>query len=94
MKEYQNLIGKIIIAVAIVIAGVLIANAIGEASGTIGSQIASALATTNYTGKSNSDTVIHNEEIENSLNSPLFRGRISGCVKSSGRLLQNQKYKH
>ena len=27
MKDYQNLIGKIIIAVAIVIAGVLIANA-------------------------------------------------------------------
>lgn len=43
MKEYQNLIGKIIIAVAIIIAGVVIANAIGEASGAIGSQIASAL---------------------------------------------------
>lgn len=45
MKEYQNLIGKLAIAAAIVIAGVLIANAIEVAAGSIGSQIASALAT-------------------------------------------------
>ena len=45
MKDYQNLIGKIIIAIAIVIAGSMIANAIVVAGGEIGSQIASALAT-------------------------------------------------
>lgn len=45
MKDYQNLIGKIIIAVAIIIAGAMIANAIEGAGGDIGSQIASALAT-------------------------------------------------
>ena len=45
MKDYQNLIGKIIIAVAIVIAGAMIANAIEVAGGNIGSQISSALAT-------------------------------------------------
>ena len=45
MKDYQNLIGKIIIAVAIVVAGSMIANAIEVAGGDIGSQIASALAT-------------------------------------------------
>lgn len=45
MKDYQNLIGKIIIAAAIVVAGAMIANAIEAAGGSIGSQIASALST-------------------------------------------------
>lgn len=45
MKDYQNLIGKIIIAVAIIIAGNMIANAIEVAGGSIGSQIASTIAT-------------------------------------------------
>ena len=44
MKDYQSLIGKIIIAVAIVVAGVLIANAIEVGCANIGSQIASAIA--------------------------------------------------
>lgn len=44
MKEHQNLIGKIIIAVAIVIAAVMIANAIEAGCASIGSQIASAIA--------------------------------------------------
>ena len=43
MKEYQNLIGKIIIAAAIIIGAMVIGNAILEAGGNIGSQIASAL---------------------------------------------------
>ena len=43
MKEYQNLIGKIAIAVAIIIAGAMISNAITTAGGEFGSQIASAL---------------------------------------------------
>ena len=33
MKDYQDLIGKALIAIAIVIAGVLISNAISAASG-------------------------------------------------------------
>ena len=37
MKDYQSLIGKIIIAVAIVVAGVLIANAIKVGCASIGS---------------------------------------------------------
>ena len=45
MKEYQNLIGKIIVAVAIIIGAVVIGNAILEAGGNIGSEIASALNT-------------------------------------------------
>ena len=45
MKDYQNLIGKIIIAAAIIIGAVIIGNAIIEAGGEIGSQIASALHT-------------------------------------------------
>ena len=45
MKDYQNLIGKIMFAIAIVIAGAMIAHAIEIAGGEIGSQIASALAT-------------------------------------------------
>ncbi len=45
MKEYQNLIGKIIVAAAIITGSVIIGNAILEASGNIGSQIASALNT-------------------------------------------------
>ena len=44
MKDYQNLIGKILIAIAIVIAGVLISNAIEVGCASIGSQIASAIA--------------------------------------------------
>ena len=41
MKDYQNLIGRIIIGVAIVIAGILIANALEH----LGASIASELAT-------------------------------------------------
>ena len=40
MKDFQNLIGKIIIAVAIVIAGVLIANAIVDGCESIAAAIA------------------------------------------------------
>ena len=36
MKENQNLIGRIIIAVAIVIAGILIANELEHLGGSIG----------------------------------------------------------
>ena len=36
MKENQNLIGRIIIAAAIVIAGILIANALEHLGGSIG----------------------------------------------------------
>lgn len=36
MKENQNLIGRIIIAVAIVIAGILIVNALEHLGGSIG----------------------------------------------------------
>lgn len=45
MKEYQNLIGSILIAAAIILAGFLISTAIHDAGGNIGSQIAAALAT-------------------------------------------------
>ena len=45
MKEYQNLIGKVILAVAIIVGAMIIGNAILEASGNIGSQSASALNT-------------------------------------------------
>ena len=45
MKEYQNLIGKLAIAVAIIIAGFMISQSIEAAGGSVGSQIASALAT-------------------------------------------------
>lgn len=45
MKTYQTLIGSVIIAAAIIIAGLLISAAIRDGSGTVGSQIASALAT-------------------------------------------------
>lgn len=41
MKDYQSLIGKLAIAVAIVIAAVLVSDAIGEA----GAQIAGGLST-------------------------------------------------
>ena len=44
MKDYQNLIGKIIIAIAIVFAAVMIANAIEAGCASIGSQISSAIA--------------------------------------------------
>ena len=43
MKEYQDLIGKVIVAAAIVVAAWMIANAVTASGGTIGSQIASAL---------------------------------------------------
>ena len=43
MKEYKDLIGKVIVAAAIVVAAWMIANAVTAAGGTIGSQIASAL---------------------------------------------------
>ncbi len=43
LKEYQDLIGKILIAVAIIIGAYIIGDAILEAGGSIGSQIASAL---------------------------------------------------
>lgn len=43
MKEYQNIIGKIVIALAIIIAGYMISQAIITAGGDIGSQIASAI---------------------------------------------------
>ncbi len=39
MKENQNLIGRIIIAVAIVIAGILIANVLEHLGGSIGAGI-------------------------------------------------------
>lgn len=44
MKEYQDLIGKIIIAAAIVIGSAMIGNAIVEAGDNIGPQIGSALS--------------------------------------------------
>lgn len=44
MKDYQNLIGKIIIAVAIIIAAVMLSNAIEAGCASIGSQISSAIA--------------------------------------------------
>lgn len=44
MKDFQSLIGKIIIAAAIVIAAIFIANAIEAGCANIGSQIASAIA--------------------------------------------------
>lgn len=43
MKEYQGLIGKLVIAAAIVVAGAVIAGAVTEVAGAIGSQIASAI---------------------------------------------------
>ena len=43
MKEYQSLIGKIILAAAIIIAACIVASAIRAAGGSIGSQIASAI---------------------------------------------------
>ena len=43
VKEYQNLIGKIIIAAAIIAAAFILANAIESAEASAGSQIAGAL---------------------------------------------------
>ena len=43
MKEYQSLIGKIILAAAIIIAACIVASAIRAAGGSIGSQIASSI---------------------------------------------------
>lgn len=45
MKEYQNLIAGIVIAISIIIAGVMISDAIEVAAGNVGSQISSAIAT-------------------------------------------------
>ena len=45
MKEYQNLIGKLAIAVAIVIAGIIISKAITYVGVEIASQISNALCT-------------------------------------------------
>ena len=45
MKEYQNLIGKLAIAVAIVIAGIIISKAITYVGVEIASQISNALST-------------------------------------------------
>ena len=42
MKEYQNLIGKITVAAAIIIVAVILANAIESAGTSAGSQIAGA----------------------------------------------------
>ena len=44
MKDYQNLIGKISIAAAIVLAAIMIANSIEAGCASIGSQISSAIA--------------------------------------------------
>lgn len=44
MKDYQRIVAAIIIGCSIVIAGVVISRAIQEASGIVGSQIASAIA--------------------------------------------------
>lgn len=43
MKEYQNIIGKVIVAGAIIAAAFIIADAIEAVGGNMGSQIASAL---------------------------------------------------
>ncbi len=43
MKEYQDLIGRLIMAAAIIISSLIIGNAITEAGNNIGPQIASAL---------------------------------------------------
>lgn len=43
MREYQSLIGKVIVAGAIILAAFIVANAIEAAGGNIGSQIALAL---------------------------------------------------
>ena len=45
MKEYQNIIGKLAIAVAIVIAGIIISKAITYAGVEIATQISNALST-------------------------------------------------
>ena len=45
MKEYQNLIGKLAIAVAIVIAGIIISKSITYVGVEIASQISNALST-------------------------------------------------
>lgn len=45
MKEYQNLIGKVIVAGAIIVAAFIIAHAFESAAGSVRSQIASALNT-------------------------------------------------
>ena len=44
MKEYQNLIGKLAIAVAIVIAGIIISKAITYVGVELASQISNALS--------------------------------------------------
>lgn len=43
MREYQAVIGRLIIAISIVVGACIIAKAIRFSGGTIGSQIASAI---------------------------------------------------
>lgn len=45
MKNYQSLIGKLAIAIAIIIAGILISNALDGAGENIGGMISNALTT-------------------------------------------------
>lgn len=44
MKEYQNLIGKIVIGASIIIAAVILADAVKYAGGEIGSMISGAIS--------------------------------------------------
>ena len=45
MKDYQDLIGRLLLAAAVLAAGLLIANAVEAGCASIGSQIAAAIAT-------------------------------------------------
>jgi hypothetical protein len=45
MKNYQNLLGAIIIAAAIIIASIIIANSINGAGQNIGDMVSNALGT-------------------------------------------------
>ncbi|ROR31794.1 hypothetical protein EDD66_101412 [Mobilisporobacter senegalensis] len=47
MKDYQEIIGKTILAISIIIAGIIIAAAIQNAGTNIGGMIANALETLN-----------------------------------------------
>lgn len=47
MKDYQYLVGKALVAVAIIIGACIIAEAIQVGAASIGSQIAAALSITN-----------------------------------------------
>lgn len=44
MKDYQELIGRLVLAAAVLAAGLLIANAVEAGCASIGSQIAAAIA--------------------------------------------------